>query len=109
MRMAVVVDGKAARTRYRVLQEYRRPTEASSLECRLETGRTHQIRVHLAAIGHPVVGDGTYGGIRSGIMPSRPFLHAAALELAHPVTGQDMKFGSPIPADLADVEAALGT
>lgn len=109
MRMAVVVDGKAARTRYRVLQEYRRPTEASSLECRLETGRTHQIRVHLAAIGHPVVGDGTYGGIRSGIMPARPFLHAAALELLHPVTGEDLTFSSPMPTDLADVEAALGT
>ena len=109
MRMAVVVDGKAARTRYRVLQEYRRPTEASALECRLETGRTHQIRVHLAAIGHPVVGDGTYGGIRSGIMPARPFLHAAALELLHPVTGEALMFSSPLPADLADVEAALGT
>ncbi len=109
MRMAVVVDGKAARTRYRVLQEYRRPTEASALECRLETGRTHQIRVHLAAIGHPVVGDGTYGGIRSGIMPARPFLHAAALELLHPVTGEELMFSSPLPADLADVEAALGT
>ena len=109
LRMAVVVDGKPARTRYRVLQEYRRPTEASSLECRLETGRTHQIRVHLAAIGHPVVGDGTYGGIRSGITPARPFLHAAALELSHPVTGEDLTFSSPMPADLADVEAALGT
>ena len=109
MRMAVVVDGKTARTRYRVLQEYRRPTEASSLECRLETGRTHQIRVHLAAIGHPVVGDGTYGGVRSGIMPARPFLHAAALELSHPVTGDDLRFDSPMPADLADVEAALAT
>ena len=109
MRMAVVVDGKTARTRYRVLQEYRRPTEASSLECRLETGRTHQIRVHLAAIGHPVVGDGTYGGIRSGILPARPFLHAAALELLHPVTGESLEFRSPMPADLADVEVALGT
>jgi len=109
MRMAVVVDGKPARTRYRVLQEYRRPTEASALECRLETGRTHQIRVHLAAVGHPVVGDGTYGGIRSGIMPARPFLHAAALELLHPVTGEALTFSSALPADLADVEAALGT
>jgi len=109
MRMAVVVDGKPARTRYRVLQEYRRPTEASALECRLETGRTHQIRVHLAAIGHPVVGDGTYGGVRSGIVPERPFLHAAALELSHPVTGESLQFSSPMPADLAEVEAALGT
>ncbi len=109
MRMAVVVDGKPARTRYRVLTEYRTPTEASSLECRLETGRTHQIRVHLAAIGHPVVGDGAYGGVRSGITPPRPFLHAVALELQHPVSGELLHFHSPMPADLADVEAALGT
>jgi len=107
MRMAVVVDGKPARTRYRMLQQYRRPTEASALECRLETGRTHQIRVHLAAVGHPVVGDGTYGGIRTGILPPRPFLHATALELLHPVTGEPMQFHSPLPADLAEVEAAL--
>jgi 23S rRNA pseudouridine1911/1915/1917 synthase len=107
MRMAVVVDGKPARTRFRVLREYRTPTEASALECRLETGRTHQIRVHLAAIGHPVVGDGTYGGIRTGITPPRPFLHATALELEHPVTGVTMHFDSPLPDDLAAVEAAL--
>ena len=109
VRMAVVVDGKVARTRYRVLHEYRTPTEASALECRLETGRTHQIRVHLAAIGHPVVGDGTYGGIRTGITPARPFLHAAALELVHPVSGEAMNFHSPLPADLASVEAGLGS
>jgi 23S rRNA pseudouridine1911/1915/1917 synthase len=107
MRMAVVVDGKPARTRYRMLREYRTPTEASSLECRLETGRTHQIRVHLAAIGHPVVGDGAYGGVRTGITPPRPFLHAAALELKHPVSGEALEFFSPMPADLADIEAAL--
>lgn len=107
MRMSVVVDGKPARTRYRVLHEYRTPTEASTLECRLETGRTHQIRVHLAAIGHPVVGDGNYGGIRSGINPPRPFLHAAALELEHPVSGEHLEFHSPLPDDLAEVEAAL--
>lgn len=109
MRMAVVVDGKPARTRYRVLREYRTPTEASALECRLETGRTHQIRVHLAAIGHPVVGDGAYGGVRTGITPPRPFLHAAKLELVHPVTGEAMEFSSPLPDDLAAVEAALGS
>ncbi len=63
-----------------------RPAEASALECRLESGRTHQIRVHLAAIGHPVVGDGTYGGIRHGIATPRPFLHAAELAFDHPTT-----------------------
>jgi len=108
MKMAVVVDGKAARTRYRVEHEYRTPTEVAFLECRLETGRTHQIRVHLAAIGHPVVGDAAYGGVRSGVESPRPFLHAAALELTHPVTGEELTFTSPMPSDLVEVMAGLG-
>jgi len=107
MRMAVVVAGKPARTHYRVLKEYVIPTDAAALECRLETGRTHQIRVHLAAIGHPVVGDASYGGVRTGISPTRPFLHAAALEFTHPVTGASLKFASELPSDLAEVEAGL--
>jgi 23S rRNA pseudouridine1911/1915/1917 synthase len=109
MRMAVVVDGKSARTRYQVLTEYREPAEASGLECRLESGRTHQIRVHLSAIGHPVVGDGTYGGIRHGIATPRPFLHAAELQFDHPMTNEPMAFTSPLPDDLAAVEAQLTT
>jgi 23S rRNA pseudouridine1911/1915/1917 synthase len=109
MRMAVVVDGKSARTRYQVLAVYNSPAEASSLECRLESGRTHQIRVHLAAIGHPVVGDGTYGGIRHGISSPRPFLHAAELAFIHPTTSQPLEFVSPLPDDLVAVEAQLTT
>ena len=109
MRMAVVVDGRAARTRYHVLTAYRTPVDASALECQLESGRTHQIRVHLAAIGHPVVGDGTYGGTRHGITAARPFLHAATLGFAHPVSGTPMSFSSPLPDDLASVEAQLTT
>ena len=109
MRMAVVVDGKSARTRYQVLAVYSDPADASALECRLESGRTHQIRVHLAAIGHPVVGDGTYGGIRHGIASPRPFLHAAELAFVHPITNQLMSFTSPLPDDLAAVEAQLTT
>ena len=109
MRMAVVVDGKSARTRYSVLATYTSPADASSLECRLESGRTHQIRVHLAAIGHPVVGDGTYGGIRHGISSPRPFLHAAEIAFVHPATGEPMSFTSPLPGDLADVEGQLTT
>ncbi|MEO7372097.1 MAG: RluA family pseudouridine synthase [Ilumatobacteraceae bacterium] len=109
MRMAVVVDGKSARTRYQVLAAYRSPAEASALECRLESGRTHQIRVHLAAIGHPVVGDGTYGGIRHGISTPRPFLHAAELAFVHPSTNEAVGFTSTLPADLAAVEAQLTT
>jgi 23S rRNA pseudouridine1911/1915/1917 synthase len=77
------------------------------LECRLETGRTHQIRVHLAAIGHPVVGDATYGGMRDSIAIARPFLHAAALGFAHPVTGAPIQFEDQLPGELADVLAAL--
>lgn len=106
-RMAVVVDGKPARTRYLVLHEFRTPTDVSVLECRLESGRTHQIRVHLSAIGHPVVGDATYGGVRSGVASPRPFLHAARLELAHPVTREPLAFDSPLPDDLAAIEASL--
>jgi 23S rRNA pseudouridine1911/1915/1917 synthase len=106
-RMAVVVDGKPARTRYQVQHQWRTPVEVSSLECRLESGRTHQIRVHLAAIGHPVVGDGTYGGVRMGLVSPRPFLHAARLELAHPVTREQLAFDSPLPDDLVAVEALL--
>jgi 23S rRNA pseudouridine1911/1915/1917 synthase len=108
MKMAVVVDGKPARTHYRVLRSYRGDAEVSELECRLETGRTHQIRVHLSAIGHPVVGDGTYGGARSGVTPSRPVLHAAALSFEHPVTREVLSFESPLPDDLQQVIDGLG-
>ena len=107
MKMAVVVDGKTARTRYEVLDSYRAPAHVTELECRLETGRTHQIRVHLAAIGHPVVGDAAYGGVRSGVVSPRPFLHAARLEFEHPVTGEELAFESPMPADLLAVLADL--
>ncbi|MFZ9628331.1 MAG: RluA family pseudouridine synthase, partial [Ilumatobacteraceae bacterium] len=105
MRMAVVVDGKPSRTRYVVLDEFREPVVASLLECRLESGRTHQIRVHLSAIGHPVVGDAAYGGIRVQVSSPRPFLHAAALAFEHPVSGQPMRFESPLPDDLGSVLA----
>ena len=108
MKMAVVVDGKSARTQYRVLDRYRDVAEVSELECRLETGRTHQIRVHLAAIGHPVVGDGAYGGARGTIVPPRPFLHAAALSFVHPATHDTLSFASPLPEDLTAVVDSLG-
>jgi 23S rRNA pseudouridine1911/1915/1917 synthase len=106
-RMGVVVDGRPARTEYRVLRTFGEPAPASALLCQLQTGRTHQIRVHLAAIGHPVVGDGTYGGIRDHIDSPRPFLHATALQLRHPATQQVMRFESPLPADLVAVEDSL--
>jgi 23S rRNA pseudouridine1911/1915/1917 synthase len=108
MRMAVVVDGKPARTQYVTVRSYRQVVEVAELECRLETGRTHQIRVHLAAIGHPVVGDGTYGGNRPGLTPPRPMLHAAKLTFVHPATGEEMHFESPIPDDLRSIIDQLG-
>jgi 23S rRNA pseudouridine1911/1915/1917 synthase len=98
-RMAVRSAGKDARTQYRVVETFESP-RCSRLECRLETGRTHQIRVHLAAIGHPVVGDPSYGGVRDQIALARPFLHAATLGFDHPVTGEPLRFEDPLPADL---------
>ncbi|MCA1842237.1 MAG: RluA family pseudouridine synthase [Actinobacteria bacterium] len=107
-RMAVREAGKDARTGYEVRTQYEHPV-CALVECRLETGRTHQIRVHLAAIGHPVVGDGTYGGDRHPLRPGRPFLHAHALALTHPVTGEPLEFSDPLPTELATVLAELAT
>jgi 23S rRNA pseudouridine1911/1915/1917 synthase len=103
LRMAVVIDGKPARTRYSTVHNFTRPVELSELECQLETGRTHQIRVHLAAIGHPVVGDGAYGGIRTGVSSPRPFLHAASLSFVHPATQEKMDFSADLPDDLTSI------
>ena len=78
--------------------------ETTLLRVRLETGRTHQIRVHLQAIGHPVVGDPEYGGVRAGgpdLGLERQFLHAARLAFTHPFTGEPVDVSSPLPADLA--------
>ena len=105
-RMAVTERGKPARTRYEVARTYPEP-EVSELACTLETGRTHQIRVHLRSIGHPVVGDARYGGARQSLPLDRPFLHAEALELAHPVSATPLRFESPLPADLRAVLDAL--
>ena len=105
LRRAVVVDGKPARTRYQVLHEYDQPTALTLMSCELETGRTHQIRVHLAAIGHPVVGDATYGGDRPRLRAPRPLLHAAELAFDHPSTGDEVRFTSDAPDDFAAVLA----
>ncbi len=106
-RMAVRTGGRPARTAYTVEHTWRAPLVAQ-LECRLETGRTHQIRVHLAAIGHPVVGDGTYRGRRDALTLARPFLHAATLGFVHPGTGAAVHFEEPLPADLVAVLDTLG-
>ena len=110
-RMAIRDEGRAARTAYEVRAEYDDPT-VSLVECRLETGRTHQLRVHLSAVGHAVVGDAAYRGDRPTLRLERPFLHAYRLALAHPTTGQDLDFEEPLPSELASVldglEAASG-
>ena len=95
-RMAVVAGGRFARTRYQVVERKRTHT---LLRCDLDTGRTHQIRVHLAALGHPVAGDEEYGGGETGA--ARPMLHAWRLRLRHPRTGAEMTFEAPLPADFA--------
>ncbi|MFM8558685.1 MAG: RluA family pseudouridine synthase [bacterium] len=121
-RMAVVrgPHGKAARTRWRVLERF---GLATLVECRLETGRTHQIRVHLAAVRHPVVGDPVYGGRVKKVLSlrqsersladtllrtlRRQALHAAELEFTHPATRQSLAFRSDPPQDFLDALAAL--
>ena len=102
-KMAVVVDGKHARTHYAVQQTFALPQPCSLVECSLETGRTHQIRVHLASIGHPVVGDAVYGGARSALSAPRPMLHACELNLVHPFTNEQLHFEAPVPADVVAV------
>jgi 23S rRNA pseudouridine1911/1915/1917 synthase len=106
-RQAVVAGGRPARTRYEVRARYDRPAELALLRCHLETGRTHQIRVHLASIGHPVVGDRDYGGVRAALTVPRMFLHAEHLAFDHPVTGEALAFDAPLPADLAAVLTGL--
>ena len=107
--------GKSAVTHYRVVESL--STLWSRVECRLETGRTHQIRVHMAHRGHPLVGDALYGGARRRGLDERvrktlalcprQALHAAALRFVHPVSGTELAFESPLPADiLALIEAA---
>jgi 23S rRNA pseudouridine1911/1915/1917 synthase len=103
LRMAVVAGGRFARTRYEVIERRRGHT---LLRCDLETGRTHQIRVHLAALGHPVAGDAEYGGGRPG-EPERPMLHAWRLRLRHPRTHADMSFEAPAPPDFEAFWASL--
>ncbi|MGO9456828.1 MAG: RluA family pseudouridine synthase [Acidimicrobiales bacterium] len=108
-RMAVSAQGREARTTYRVLARHDHPLPSTLLALTLDTGRTHQIRVHLAAIGHPVVGDDRYGGPgRVGgslLAPGRLFLHAAELGFDHPVTAERLSFSSPLPDDLAGLVA----
>ena len=119
-KQAVVPNGRYAATNWTVIR--RLPPFASIVECRLKTGRTHQIRVHMAYLGHGVIGDPMYGKpMRSGQMPDavardclaeirrfqRQALHAASLGFAHPVTGEALHFETPMPDDMAGLVAAI--
>ena len=97
VRMAVVASGKPARTD---VQAIARADGFSALRCKLHTGRTHQIRVHLASRGHPLVADAVYGG-KPALGLTRQALHATRLAFAHPISGQPMAFDAPPPADFA--------
>ena len=90
-------DGKAARTRYRVREDL---GDRALVELELDTGRTHQIRVHLAYLGHPLLGDFLYGEEDQALI-GRPALHSWRLALRHPITGQDLHFTAPVPEDVA--------
>jgi 23S rRNA pseudouridine1911/1915/1917 synthase len=110
--MAIVAEGRPAKTRFTRLERW---VAADFLRAELESGRTHQIRVHLASRGHPVVADATYGvawerGMSGTVAVwarefarrvPRQFVHAAELEFAHPGTGERMVFSAPLPDDLA--------
>jgi len=116
IKMAVVANGKPARTNYQVIQRYAGHTH---LRLKLETGRTHQIRVHMAHLGFPLVGDGLYGGrnqVARGASAQlteainnfdRQALHAVALGFVHPGSGQPVSYSSPLPADFAALVQAL--
>jgi 23S rRNA pseudouridine1911/1915/1917 synthase len=99
-RMAVVAAGRPALTRYKVAKRFAR---ASLLECSLDTGRTHQIRVHMQSLGHPLVGDPVYRAARTSRSERDPLrrqaLHAARLEFLHPVSGARRRFAAPLPED----------
>jgi 23S rRNA pseudouridine1911/1915/1917 synthase len=112
-KMAIVERGRGKRavTHYRTLRPLR---ESALVECRLETGRTHQVRVHMAAIGHPLLGDPVYGRSRPALREllkrlkfERQALHAAELGFFHPVTGESLSFKSAVPSDMQELLSAL--
>lgn len=112
-KMAIVGEGRGKRavTHYRVLRPL---SEAALVECRLETGRTHQVRVHMTSIGHPLLGDQAYGRTRTAHREllkklgfERQALHAAELGFIHPVTSQPLSFKSDVPSDMQQLLSAL--
>ncbi len=121
-RQAVLFEGgRHAVTRVRIVEPFGDPAVACLVECWLETGRTHQIRVHMAHAGHGLIGDPVYGGRRKlgekaigvkGAAAAKSFarqaLHAAVLGFEHPVTGEDLRFEAPLPEDMAQLIVDLG-
>lgn len=99
-KMAVVRSGREARTKYRVSEHF---ADHTLLEVCPQTGRTHQVRVHLAWLGYPVVGDTAYGYRRQRLLEGRHFLHAARLRFTHPASGEKMALEAPLPAELTTV------
>jgi 23S rRNA pseudouridine1911/1915/1917 synthase len=101
---ATASRGRAATTEYRVNAE---AAEASLVECRIHSGRTHQIRVHLLHLGHPVLGDKVYAGRRAGNFP-RQMLHAWKIQFTHPRAGERRMFEAPVPEDFTEASKRLG-
>jgi 23S rRNA pseudouridine1911/1915/1917 synthase len=120
-KMAVAkTAGREAVTHYKVVESFGKPTEVTRVECRLETGRTHQIRVHMTALGHPLLGDKTYGSSQKTRKAKledkaqaalerlgRQALHAHHLGFEHPASGEEMRFDAPLPADMQALLVAL--
>jgi 23S rRNA pseudouridine1911/1915/1917 synthase len=113
-KIAIVDEGRGKRAITHWSQVERLKRDATLIECRLETGRTHQIRVHMASIGHPLIGDPVYGRARSvhrdilrRLDFDRQALHAATLGFLHPVTGEHLNFHSPIPSDMQHLLSEL--
>jgi 23S rRNA pseudouridine1911/1915/1917 synthase len=104
-KMAVSASGRSARTGFTVRERFHVPRPTTLVELSLQSGRTHQIRVHMAAIGHPVVGDARYGTPERALGHGRFFLHAFRLAFVHPTSGERLEFSAPLPEDL---ESFLG-
>ena len=104
-KMAIVPDGKPAVTEFKVLRRF---DEFTFVECKLQTGRTHQIRVHMTAIGHPLLGDVKYTRRKNSFDIDGQALHSHTLSLTHPTTGERMNFVAPLPADMQKILDALG-
>ena len=105
-KMAITPDGKPAVTEFKVLERFESFTY---VECKLQTGRTHQIRVHMTAIGHPLLGDTKYTARKNPFDIAGQALHSHTLSLIHPTTGERMTFTAPLPADMKGILEELGT